>query len=334
MTLPTTPKQLIPRWLTNGFGWVWRNVNLLRLLRYAIFAWLGIWVWKNIYKEAPLEVISSKYGHSDATFVDVDGMQVYCRMVGKGDPVLLLHNANSSNHTWTAWADSLSSRYRVIIPDLPGNGLTGPHPRGSYSLFMYTGFVDSLAQALELKQFHLAGNGLGGQIAWFYAAEHPEKIKKLILLDPPGFEQIESNIWDKFARTPLLNRVAWYLTPPSLLRLRLEHIYSDDHLVTDSLVQRHFDLTIRAGNRKAYTDRAAVTENSPPVLDLIKKITAPTLVMWGAEDALISPSHAYEFHKKLRNGELRIYNNTGHWPQEESPGETASDALSFLNGTF
>ena len=332
MTIET--KRFFPKWLTNTFGWLWRNVRVWRLIRYGLLFALLIWVYQNTYKDIGVEMLEQKYGYVDAQYIEIDGMQVYYRSVGKGDPIILLHNANSSMHTWSAWVDTLSTKYKVIVPDLPGNGLTGPHSRGSYSLFMYTGFVDSFAQALNVKQFHLAGNGLGAQIAWFYAAEHPEKIKKLILLDAPGFETPSVTIWDQFAQTPVVNRLYWYLSPPILTELRLDRIYADDNLVTDSLIERHFDLMRRKGNRKAYTDRAAVSENSPPALDLIKKITAPTLVMWGAEDAIISPSFAYEFHKKLRNAELRIYNNTGHWPQEESPAETATDAFSFLNGTF
>jgi pimeloyl-ACP methyl ester carboxylesterase len=327
-------KKFIPNRILKVLGWLWRNVNLIRLARYIALGAICVWVYQNIYKEIPPELTTQKYGYTDASYIEVDGMQVYYRSKGKGEPVILLHNANSSMHTWSAWVDTLSTKYRVIVPDLPGNGLTGPHTRGSYSLFMYSGFLDSFVQTLNLKQFHLAGNGLGAQLACFYAAEHPEQIKKLILLDAPGFEEQKIGLLDQIAKTPFVNRMYWYLSPPALYKLRLERIYADDKLVTDSLVERHFDLSLRAGNRKAYTDRIAVSENNPPVIDMIKKITAPTLVMWGAEDALISPSHAYEFHKKLRNADLRIYNNTGHWPQEESPAETARDAFDFLNGTF
>ncbi len=327
-------QRFIPQWLSRGVSWLWRNISVSKLIRYSLLIGGAWWVYKNTYKDVPLEILEKKYGYTDATFISVDGIQVYYRSIGKGEPIILLHSDNSSMHTWHGWIDTLSAHYHVIVPDMPGNGLTGPHPQGSYSLFMYAGFLDSFSQALNLKQFHLAGNGLGAQISWFYAAEHPDKIKKLLLIDPPGFEKTNADLFERFSKTPLLNRIVWYLTPPELFRLGLERIYANDQLVTDSLVERHFDLTLRAGNRKAFTDRAAVSENSPPVLDLIKKITAPTLVMWGAEDAIISPSFAYEFHKKLRNAELRIYNNTGHWPQEESPEETVTDALAFLKGTF
>ena len=326
--------RLIPTKVGQFFSWLWRNIRLGRTIRWGVLIFLGVWFYQNTYSDLRIDQLIEKYGYSDGKFVPVDGMQVYYRSVGSGEPIILLHNSNSSLQTWDAWVDTLSTKYRVIVPDLPGSGLTGPHPIGSYSLFMYSGFLDSFTQVLGLKQFHLAGSGLGPQISWFYGAEHPDRIKKLILLDSPGFETPKFSLIDQLARTPVINRFHWYVTPPKLIELQLENIYSNDQLVTPKVIERHFDLSRRIGNRKAFTDRAAVAENRPPVLDFIKKINAQTLVMWGAEDAVLSPEYAYEFHKKLRNAELRIYNHTGHWPQEETPKETAIDALAFLNGTF
>lgn len=280
MTL--SKRRFIPLWVSNTVGWLWRNVNLWRLARWVLVIAAGVWIYQNSYKDTPLEQLTTRYGYPDATWVEVDGMEVYTRSVGQGEPIILLHDANSSMHTWQAWVDTLSKKYRVIVPDLPGYGLTGPHARGSYSLFMYTGFLDSFAHALQLKQFHLVGNGLGAQIAWFYASEHPNQVKKLILLDSPGFEEPEKSILDQVAKTPLVNQIYWYLTPKSLFNVRLDRIYADDQLVTDSLVNRHFELALRAGNRKAYTDRSAVRENNPPVSDAIKKNHFPNVCHVGS----------------------------------------------------
>jgi pimeloyl-ACP methyl ester carboxylesterase len=118
------------------------------------------------------------------------------------------------------------------------------------------------------------------------------------------------------------------------MRIYLEEVFADDAMVTDSLVDRHFKLLLRSGNRKAFTDRASVRDNRPPVAELIKKITAPTLILWGAEDTRISPEYAYEFHQRIKSSDLRIYPNTGHWPQEENAQKTAEDVRAFLEGRF
>ncbi len=308
-------------------------IRISSLIRWAFFLLAAFWVYQNWWDDIPLRELNARYTFPDSKFIYVDNMDVHCRITGKGTPILLLHDAQSSLHTWAGWTEALSDKYQVISVDLPGFGLTGPHPRGSYSAFMYAGFIDSLVATLGLKKFHLAGNGLGAQIAWFYAADHPTRLDKLILLDPPGFEPKSTPwvIW--LARTPVLNGIMRTITPRSFIKIMLQDIYADDAQVTDSLVQRHFDLLRRPGNRKAFIDRASVSDNRPPV-DIIERINTPTLILWGAEDTRISPEYAYEFHRRIHGSFLRIYQNTGHWPQEENPEGTVEDVQAFLEGKF
>lgn len=326
MTAPSSPRfAAVRKWL--GI------LSLSRLLRWGLYVFMAVWVYCNWHRDVPEEVLRQRYAFPDSRFAEVDGMPVHYRVTGEGEPIVLLHDANTSLHVWAAWTDSLSRRYQVISLDLPGFGLTGPHPQGSYSAFMYAGFFDKFVQTLGLRKFHLAGNGLGAQIAWFYATEHPERLGRLILLDAPGFEKKGSNWINWLAKTPVLNRVFWKITPRYFVRLMLEDVYADDQKVNDALVQRHFDLLLRPGNRKAFTDRASVSDNRPPV-ELIEKITAPTLILWGAEDTRISPETAYDFHTKISKSLLRIYQNNGHWPQAESPEATVGDVMRFLEGKF
>lgn len=310
-----------------------RFPSLSRLLRWALLLTAAGWTYLNWHADKPLEELTARYAYPQSRFIHVDGMEVHYRVCGQGEPIVLLHDANSSLHTWATWTDSLSRQYQVISLDLPGFGLTGPHPQASYSTFMYTGFFDKFVQALHLNRFHLAGNGLGAQIAWFYATEHPERLNKLILLNAPGFEKRSGDWIEWIARTPVVNRVMWKITPRKFIHLMLEDVYADDRNVSEELIDRHFDLLLRPGNRKAFTDRASVSENRPPV-DLVEKINTPTLILWGAEDTRISPEFAYDFHRKIHKSLLRIYQNTGHWPQEENPGMTAKDVQRFLEGRF
>lgn len=309
------------------------KLSISGLIRWAVFLYIFYWVYCNWHDDIPPQELAQRYTFPDSRFLLVDGMNVHCRVTGKGEPFLLLHDAQSSLHTWAGWTDELARNYQVISVDLPGFGLTGPHPRGSYSAFMYAGFLDSLVAKLELKKFNLAGNGLGAEIAWFYAADHPQRLNKLVLLDAPGFEPKSTPwiIW--LARTPILNGVMTRITPRRFIKIMLEEVFADHALVTDSLVQRHFDLLLRTGNRQAFIDRASVSENRPPV-DIIERINTPTLILWGAEDARLSPEFAYEFHRRIPGAYLRIYPNTGHWPQEENPAQTVQDVQDFLEGKF
>lgn len=312
----------------------WLSIfSISRLLRWAILFALVWWVWDNWHEDLSPANYVGHYAFPDSKFVQVDGMDIHYRISGKGDPILLLHDAQSSLHTWAGWTEKLSENQQVVSVDLPGFGLSSAHPQGSYSAFMYASFLDSFLQKLQLKKVSLAGCGLGAQIAWQFAAESPQHIDKLILLDAPGFEEKSTSLINWLASTPVINRSLWKVTPRAFVALSLADVYADDALVSDSLVQRHFDLSLLPGHRKAFTDRASVRDNRPPI-DLIERIAAPTLILWGAEDTRISPEHAYDFHKRIRGAVLKIYRNTGHWPQEENPVQTALDVQAFLEGKF
>lgn len=310
-------------------------LSLSRMLRWAFYIFVFLWLYTNWQEDRSVGQLMAKYAFPDSKFVEIDGMNVHVRTSGnpKNEALLLLHGTGGSLQTWTRWTEKLTDKYQVVSVDLPGHGLTGQHPRGSYSLFMYASFLEKLADSLGLRQFNLVGNGMGGQIAWFFAAEHPEKLKKLVLLDPRGFEKKTTEWVDVLARTPVLNSTILKITPRTFFRWQLEANFSDDALVSDSLVNRQFELFLFPGNRRAFIDRAQVSDNHPPV-EFIEKITCPTLILWGAEDAIISPEFAYEFHKQIRKSELKIYENTGHWPQEESPDESVEDVRAFLEGRF
>ena len=312
----------------------WLSIfSISRIVRWAMLFVVGWWVWSNWHEDLPPAEYQAKYSFPDSKFVVVDGMEIHYRLSGKGDPILLLHDAQNSLHTWAGWTNILSEKQQVISVDLPGFGLSSPHPQGSYSAFMYASFLDSFLQKLNLKKVSIAGCGLGAQIAWQFAAESPQQVDKLILLDAPGFEEKSTSIINWLASTPVINRALWKVTPRAFIRLSLEDVWADNTLVTDTLVQRHFDLSLLPGHRKAFTDRASVRDNRPPI-DLIERIAAPTLILWGAEDTRISPEHAYDFHKRIRGSVLKIYRNTGHWPQEENLTQTAQDVQAFLEGKF
>lgn len=315
--------------LTKGL----RQISVARLIRWSVFLYLGYWLYANYHPDIPFGQLAGRYAYADSRYVEINGMNVHYRVTGTGEPIVLLHDANSSLHTWEGWTDSLARYYQVISVDLPGFGLTGPHPQGSYSGFMYANFFEHFVRQLNLRSFHLAGNGLGAQIAWFYAAEHPERLRKLILLDAPGFESKSTPWIQLLAKTPVLNRLLWRITPRAFICLMLEDMYADDKKVNETLVERYYEMLLRPGNRKAFTDRAQVIENRPPI-SLIEKISTPTLILWGAEDTRISPEFAYEFHRKIRKALLKIYQNAGHWPQEENAAQSVSDAIAFLEGRF
>ena len=159
--------------------------------------------------------------------------------------------------------------------------------------------------------------------------------KKLILIDPGGYPVISKSvpIAFKLAKIPILNKFLTYITPRFLVRSSIENVYFDKSKVSDSLVNRYFDLTLRQGNREAIVDRLKVSTsltNVKNTYENIKKIKQTTLIIWGNNDQLIPVENAYKFKNDIANSKLIVMQKTGHVPMEEKPLESLKHVTNFL----
>ena len=145
--------------------------------------------------DIPYETLESRYAGRDSHFVDLpDGIRAHYTLaedtsVGGATPPLLvlLHGYGDSFTTWEGWVRELGPRYRIISVDFPGHGLTRAPEGYVLNGDRLVAFVDDFATRLALPKFALAGNSMGGLVAWQFAARHPERINALILLDAAGF---------------------------------------------------------------------------------------------------------------------------------------------------
>jgi len=283
------------------------------------------------HNDIPVEEIIGNYGYDNSQFMELDGMQVHYRINGDtGETVVLLHGTASSLHTWEAWTDELSKYYRVVSFDMPGFGITGPEPNGIYTRERYQQFIEDVLNRLGVDTCYMAGNSFGGYMAWSYAAHHPDKVKKLAILNSSGYPrgdqptpisfQMQKQNWLK----PVLTRI----TPASLVRRSVEVVYYDDSKITDALVQRYMDLLLREGNRAGFMGK--IQQITYDFTDEIRSVQCPTLIMWGDEDKLVNVEAAHRFHQDLPLSELLIYEHMGHVPMEEIPERSVKDFMDFL----
>jgi len=282
------------------------------------------------------KAMRAKYGGPPSTFLDLgEGLRVHIRDTGPRDaPVLvLLHGSNASLHTWEPWAKRLEKQFRVIRYDQPGHGLTGPHPQHDYRV---QGFVDVLERVrarLGLKTFALAGNSMGGGIAWHYALAHPERVRALILVDASGQPNPADRKAPPFAfrvaQTPGLRDLATIITPRSLIAGSLPDGFANRALATDAQIDRYWELLRYPGNRRATVERFA-TRNDPAASERLGTLRMPVLILWGAQDRLISVSSARWFKSRIPGSRLIVYPDAGHIPMEERAEQSAADLAAFL----
>ncbi len=281
--------------------------------------------------DRPLASLKEAYTYSDSEFVEVGGMNVHYRRTGSGPALVLLHGTGASLHTWEGWTQVLADSFTVISLDLPAFGLTGPHPERDYSIASYVDFLEAFAKKLPLDTFYLAGNSLGGLIAWSYATAYPDRVEKLVLVDPSGMPNDHGTpLGLKLAETPVVGQVLRYITPKPLFAKSLRDVYGDPAAVSDEVVDRYFQLFRRPGNRQAFIDRARSDHRVPT--ESMSNISAPTLILWGERDNWIPVEHAQLFHGLIPDSEVITYPELGHVPMEEAPTLTAKDVRAFLDG--
>jgi pimeloyl-ACP methyl ester carboxylesterase len=281
-----------------------------------------------------VQQLSVRWAQAPSRFVDISGMQVHVRDEGPRDdpvPVVLLHGTSASLHTWDGWVDALKVNRRVIRFDLPGFGLTGPNPTGDYSMAAYVKFVAAVMDQLGVKKFDIAGNSLGGQIAWQSAYAMPERVSKLVLVDSAGYpsQPVSVPIGFRIARIPGLRSVMEYVLPRGVVKGSVRNLYGEPEKITEELIDRYYELTLRAGNRNALTkrfDQVVTTDN-----EKIKTLKLPTLIIWGGKDRLIPPDNALRFEADIVGSQRVVFDNLGHVPHEEDAKTTVKPVLAFLN---
>ena len=306
--------------------------SLLLLLAGGVFFALAglVAVWA---PDKPLDELKRRWAQPPSQFLMVDGMQVHLRDEGPRDdpqPLVLLHGTSDSLHTWDAWTAALQPQRRVIRFDLPGFGLTGPRPDNDYSIQAYVAFMGALLDRLGVQRCVLVGNSLGGEVAWASALAMPQRVQRLVLVDASGYPLAGQDVPLAFrlAETKSVRWLLEYVLPRGLVQTSLRNVYGDPTKVTPDLVDRYYDMALRAGNRHALGHRIDLVRADSS--QSIKALTQPTLVLWGALDRLIPVQSGQRFARDIAGARLVVFEGLGHLPHQEDPVQTVREVRRFL----
>lgn len=275
--------------------------------------------------------LEAAYLERPAHMIDVAGTRLHVRDTGPraGPTVILLHGFGAHLQTWDGWAVELEKKHRTIRFDMPGAGLSPPDITGDYSDARALILLNALMTQLGVERASLIGNSLGGRIAWTFAAMHPDRVDKLILVSPDGFASLGFE-YGKPPNVPAILNVMKYTLPKWMLKSNLAVAYSDPAKLSAETLQRYHDLMLAPGARAALIERMKQTVLAKPQ-PLLTKITAPVLLVWGEDDAMIPRANAADYQAILPGATLVTLPGVGHLPQEEAPAETAPIILDFLD---
>ena len=246
-----------------------------------------------------------KNSGDNSRFVDVDGVRVHYVEEGSnhgGAPLLILHGYNGSCDYWYPHTvPALALERRVLAPDLPGNGLSGR--LREHTLQTYADFTINLIDALGLEKVDLMGHSMGGMIGIAAATQHPERFRKLVLVDSAGLPELVKRPW---------------LAPIKMLG-------------DSSLRQvRYYPTFIKIGMRARTPREGLKMIRHESVGAMLPNLALPTLILWGSRDRVVPLEHGAHMAQHIPGARLAIIRGAGHMPFYEKPNECNKIVLSFL----
>lgn len=258
-------------------------------------------------------------------FVDVDGLSMHYKRAGHGPVLLLLHGTTSSLDHFDRATAILQKDFDVIRPDLPGFGLTGARPYGDYRVQTYAATIAQFMQHLNIDRYSVAGNSLGGNIAWNLALDYPQRVRALILVNATGYPEKTLPTGMRLARNPVVRPLMRAWMPRRMVERGLRQaVGPHSTIVNDAMVSRVHHLWNQPGNRSAFID--FVNTDQPDRTAEIKTITVPTLVL---RSAGIGGQH---FAGDIPSAREAVHPDGGHLLPEEDPVWFAKQVTAFSDG--
>lgn len=249
---------------------------------------------------------------------------------GSGPVVVLVHGFGADADNWLLLSRALHHSYRTVALDLPGFGDSPAPADGNYDVTSQAGRLADFIGTLTSEKVHLVGNSMGGQIVALLAARRPDLVLSVALLDPLGIEG-EAGV----VKSPTMLRLAEgenILLPKDAQAFdeMMTLMFHSEPWMPGVLRRYYRERWLRALDRltEVFTD---ISTRYVPLRPLLPEITAPTFVLWGAEDQILPASGAAVFEAGLRQSEIVVIPECGHLPMLEKPRVTAAHYLRFLN---
>ncbi len=311
-----------------------RRIKAVLLRGTAAFSGLlllgagGLWSRPALFHAVAIRMGAAAAGASRQTILVEGDDWPYLDAGRRGAPVvLMLHGFGSSKNAMLLPLNWLRETHRVIVPDLPGFGEHPLHGVAVPDADWYLERIDSLADALGLKQFSLVGTSMGGALAAAYAAAHPERVDRLVLLAPAG---VQAPVKNSFMAAVESGRNPLEISSESDFNQVVELVFARPPAVPGPFRRHIVQLMIE---RLEATDRI-VEALRPFLLDgltpLLPGIQAPTMVIYGEEDRVTDPSMAERFRAELPGAQVEIVPDAGHVVFADSPRRVRQLMAEFL----
>ena len=262
---------------------------------------------------------------------DANGIKTNYLEAGTGDPVVLIHGSGpgvTSYANWRLVLPALAENFRVLAPDMVGFGFSERPANIEYGLQTWADQTVGLMDTLELPKAHLVGNSFGGAIALRIAAQHPDRVGKLVLMGSMGVP---------FPITEGLERVWGYEPSFENMRKVLDVFAYSRDLVNDELAEVRYQASIQPGFQESFAamfpaPRQRWVEAMCTPEDEIRRLPHRTLIVHGREDQVIPLQTSLRLMELIDNADLSVFSHCGHWSMIERNKDFNRNVSEFFSG--
>lgn len=249
---------------------------------------------------------------------------------GDGFPVMLFHGSGPGVTAWANWRlvmPELAKQRRVIAPDMLGFGYSERPEDQIYNRERWVSHAVGVLDALGLEQVDLVGNSFGGGLALALAIEHPQRVRRLVLMGSVGVS---------FPITQGLDAVWGYQPSFDTMRGLLDVFAYDRSLVNDELAELRYQASIRPGFQESFAamfpaPRQRWVDNLASQEADIRALPHETLILHGREDRVIPLQTSLTLARWIERCQLHVFGRCGHWTQIEHADRFARLVNDFLN---
>ena len=268
--------------------------------------------------------------------VDLGGYSMHFIDMGEGEPIVMVHGYGDSTYCWHENARSLlDAGFRVVLVDQPGLGRSGTPPEPYvYSIENQASAILSLLDRLEIERFDLVGSSMGGGISLLIGLNHPDRIRKIIVVDPACYRSTIHG-FQRLLTVPGVRPVASALKGRWLIRHELRSVYFDKEKVDDVLVDEY----CRAMNKSGFIEvLASLTQEyfSAVFLGMAARygrMEPPVLIVWGELDTWVPLVDGERLHDRIPASQFEVIEKSGHLPHQERPEAFNPLIIEFLRSS-
>jgi len=263
------------------------------------------------------------------SYIDVqDNFQFHYYDEGDGEVVVLLHGSGTGASGHTNFKRNFialkEAGFRVILPDLPGYGFSSKPDDVIYSLTYFNEKIIQLLDALDIHDFSLIGNSLGGALSIGLALSHPERVKKLILMAPGGVEDHSA-----YGEMPGIKKLLSDFLGGAMDQEKIEGLLAlfpyDSSIVTSEMVAERMEIL------PLMNSQVLATMDIPNMEDQLATIHQPILAFWGMDDQFIPVSGSMKIGSQCPDAQIILFSRCGHWVMIEQEKAFNHACINFLS---